>query len=278
MTARLTLRVATGADRGLARELNEDAVQAYVRPAQMGNALGLLIVADGMGGHQAGEIASQLAVDTIRQQLAWFLERDEADETLPSRVPGPGASEAADLLAPFRDRLQRAIEEANAMIHRYAQEHPAEAGNLGTTVTCALIRGDQAIIANVGDSRAYHLRAGELQLLTEDHSFVGQLVRDGRLPPDSIYDHPQRNVITRALGYLPTVEVDLTMQPLNLGDRLLLCSDGLWEMVRDPADLAQLLGQTNGLEEAVQELIAAANAQGGADNIAVAIAELAPAG
>ena len=269
---RLKLKVATGLHRGLIRDVNEDVVYGYVRPPQKGHILGLLVVADGMGGHQAGEVASRLAMDTLRQQLGWFLEGDDREETIPAKR-SLETTQPADPAVHFEDRLLLAIEEANAAIYRHAQENPAEAGNMGTTLTCALIKGTQAIIANVGDSRAYCLRGDKLELWTEDHSYVGQLIREGKLPAEAVYDHPQRNVITRALGHQSFVDIDVWTRPLQEGDRLLVCSDGLWEMIRDESEIAQIM-RNHSLKEAVNELIAAANGYGGVDNIAVALAEL----
>jgi PPM family protein phosphatase len=269
---RLKLKVATGLNRGLIRDVNEDVVYGYVRPPQKGHILGLLMVADGMGGHQAGEVASRLAMETLRQQLSWFLEGDEREETIPAKRPLE-ITQPAEPAVHFEDRLLLAIEEANATIYRHAQENPAEAGNMGTTLTCVLIKGMQAIIANVGDSRTYCLRGDKLELWTEDHSYVGQLIKEGKLPAEAVYDHPQRNVITRALGHLSFVDVDVWTRSLKEGDRLLLCSDGLWEMIRDESEIVEIM-RNHSLKEAVNELIAAANRYGGVDNIAVAMAEL----
>jgi protein phosphatase len=227
-----------------------------------------------MGGHQAGEIASDLAVQTIRQELSWFLERSEAEDTQPSAprdasglttvIEGP-----AEL--PLQRRLRLAIEEANQSIAGYSQSNPDEAGNLGTTVTCVLVDDDTAIIANVGDSRTYLLREGKLQQLTEDHSYVAQLVREGQLAPEDVYSHPRRNVITRALGHRPDIEVDVQAHYLYEGDRLLLCSDGLWEMVQEPATIAEILGSSDNPKSTVEQLIIAANRGGGADNIGIVV-------
>jgi protein phosphatase len=279
MEGQLILAAASGTDPGRARQLNQDNVLAYIRPLDMGKPLGLLIVADGMGGHQAGEIASQLAVQTIRDSLSWMLDQDDDDATKPMPIPsvnGDAEEEAkndAAYTAHLEKRLELAIEEANKVIYNYAQENPIEAGNLGCTVTCAIVYGKVAIVANVGDSRTYLQRNGELKQITDDHSYVGQLVREGLLEPDGIFDHEQRNVITRALGNRPAVEADLKSWELEIGDRLMLCSDGVWEMIRDTQEMAQML-QSDQLETAVQSLIESANAYGGADNIGVVVAEL----
>lgn len=278
MEQQLVLKAAAGTDPGRARQINQDHVLAYVRPHNMGKPLGLLVVADGMGGHQAGEIASKLAVDTIRNTLSWMLEQDDDEATTPLPVPGVNNKEDeekndATYTTHLEKRLELAIEEANKVIYNYAQENPVDAGNLGCTVTCAIIYGESAIIANVGDSRTYLFREGKLNQITDDHSYVGQLVREGLLDPDEIFDHDQRNVITRALGNRPVVHADLASWNLEAGDRLMLCSDGVWEMIRDPEEMARML-QVEELETAVEKLIDSANAYGGADNIGVVVAEL----
>lgn len=277
MDGQLILKAAAGTDPGRARQINQDNVLAYVRPHKMGKPLGLLVVADGMGGHQAGEIASQLAVETIRNTLSWMLEQDDDETTTPMPLPAidEKAEEQSDAAytAHLEKRLELAIEEANKVIYTYAQENPVEAGNLGCTVTCAIVYGNVAIIANVGDSRTYLYRQGLLSQVTDDHSYVGQLVREGLLEPEDIFEHEQRNVITRALGNRPAVHADLNSWPLEVGDRLMLCSDGVWEMIRDPEEMAQML-KSEELETAVEKLIHSANAHGGADNIGVVVAEL----
>lgn len=274
MMTTLQLRAAAGTHPGQVYELNQDKVFATIRPAGTGKSGGLFIVADGMGGHQAGEIASDLAVQTLRQALAWFINANDAEDTQPS-APRENTGNttvfegSAEL--PLQRRLRVAIEEANQSIANYSEDNPDNAGNLGTTITCALIDGDVAIIANVGDSRTYLLREGQLQQLTEDHSYVAQLVREGQLAPKDIFSHPRRNVITRSLGHRPDVEVDTWAQPLMAGDRLLLCSDGLWEMVQEPATIAEIMGSSDHPKRTVEQLIIAANRAGGADNIGVVV-------
>jgi PPM family protein phosphatase len=273
-TATLQLKAAAGSHRGRVRQLNEDAVLARVRPPESGISFGLFAVADGMGGHQAGEVASRLALETLHDRLSIFFDGTDAGAAQ-SAAPVDSAEDTLPNVTSFlEERLRQAIVEANDVIYTYAQQHPDDAGNLGCTVTCALVQNDLAIIANVGDSRTYLLRDNALQQITEDHSYVGQLVRNGQLAPDEIYDHPQRNVVTRALGSQPEVEVDLWSYLLHAGDRLLLCSDGLWEMVRDPAVIARLLAANGDLETVADNLIAKANDEGGIDNIGVVVIEL----
>jgi serine/threonine protein phosphatase PrpC len=171
----IALNAALGTHPGQIRTVNQDSVLALVRERDLGDATGLFIVADGMGGHQAGEIASRLAVETIKDNLDWMFEQDDAGATILS----PSSDSSEDELVsndPFKTRLQLAVEEANRVIYEYAKEHPEEAGNLGCTVTCAMVHGNMAFIANVGDSRTYRWRRGELTRLTEDHSYVWELM------------------------------------------------------------------------------------------------------
>lgn len=269
MKPRFILKAADGTHPGQLRQINQDNVMTYVRDPKMGDPMGLFIVADGMGGHKAGEIASQLAVDTIHQNLSWMLEQDDVGSTMLS--PSIGSSTDGDTAEdPIERRLKFAIKEANKVIYEYAQEHPTDAGNLGCTATCALVNGKTAYIANVGDSRTYRWRDGELSQITDDHSYVWQLVNEGYIEMEEIFDHPQRNVITRALGNQSDVEVDTWQYDLEAGDRLLLCSDGMWEMVQDPTEIATIM-ETDDINSAVEKLIDAANGYGGHDNIGVVI-------
>jgi protein phosphatase len=211
-----------------------------------------------------------LAVETIRDYLAWMLEQDDAQVTVlaTSQAANPDASDKS-----LERRLRQAVEEANRVIYDYSQVHKDDAGNLGCTVTCVLVIGSKAVIANVGDSRTYLYRHEELSQITDDHSYVWQLVKEGFLQIEEIYDHPQRNVITRALGNQEEIIVDTWTYYLENGDRLLLCSDGVWEMIQDPDEIAAALDNEQ-LEAAVDQLIQAANAYGGLDNIGAVIAEI----
>jgi serine/threonine protein phosphatase PrpC len=212
-------------DVGREREGNEDSF--LDRPP-------LFVVADGMGGAQAGEVASGMAVDSL-----------------------------ADASAP--DELERAIEQANARIHARAKDDSSLAG-MGTTLTAAWVDDGTVTLAHVGDSRAYRMRAGELVQLTEDHSLVGGLVRLGKITPAEAEHHPQRSVILRAVGVEPAVEVDVTEHDLEDGDVYLLCSDGLSGMVRDEV-IRETLAIDGSLEQAADLLVGLANASGGHDNI-----------
>jgi protein phosphatase len=206
-------------------------------------------VADGLGGHQGGEVASALAVEP----LAGLDGREMASP-----------AEAAEALA-------EAVRQANAAILDRATGDPALWG-MGTTLTAAALAGDHHLqLGHVGDSRAYLLRDGSLEQLTSDHTVVGELVRRGRLTPEQAAIHPERSILTRAVGLDPRIPVD-TPDPLELapGDQVLLCSDGLTEAVGD-AEIAQVLGAEPDGDAACRSLIDAANAAGGPDNITVVL-------
>jgi serine/threonine protein phosphatase PrpC len=226
-------RVAGASDPGRKRRRNEDAF--VIEPP-------LFAVADGMGGAQAGEIASKLAASAVR-----------------SGDPG---------------RLEELIQEANRRVHQRSVEDATVSG-MGTTLTVAEIVGEHVSIGHVGDSRAYLVRDGRLEQLTEDHSLVGELVRSGKLTPEEAESHPQRSVITRALGTDPDVDVDTFAVEPRPGDLFLLCSDGLTTMV-DDRTIEQLVEEKRGdLEALVSALIKAANRGGGEDNITVVAFEVA---
>ena len=208
----------------------------------------LFAIADGMGGAQAGELASRLAAAAV------------------------GRGEASDLTG--GDRVVALIDAANRSVYDRAAADESVSG-MGTTMTVALVEEDQVWIGHVGDSRAYLLRDGALEQVTEDHSLVAELVRSGRLSPDEAGDHPHRSVITRALGTDPDVAVDVMPVPTQPGDVFVLCSDGLTTMVDDDTIL-ELLGQhRDDLDAAARTLIDRANDAGGEDNITVVLFEVA---
>ncbi len=210
----------------------------------------VFVVADGMGGAQSGEVASKIVVDAFS-----------------SGLPETGTAE---------ERLAVVVQRANREIHERSRSEAANAG-MGTTVTAAYLDGDAIAIAHVGDSRAYLLRDGELRRLTEDHSLVEELVRGGRLTEEEAAEHPQRSVITRALGIEPLVEIDTWTYPLRPGDVVLLCSDGLTSMVSEQ-QLQRVVVAAPTLNEAAQRLIGAANEAGGRDNITVVLFRVTRAG
>jgi len=221
-----------GSDTGLQRRANEDSP--------------LFVVADGMGGAQAGEVASRIAVEFFGQGI--------------EDAPEPELA------------LISIAQAANARIHELSHSNAEQAG-MGTTLTAVYVGEEQVAIAHVGDSRAYCLRSGELLRLTDDHSLVDELVREGRLTPEEAIEHPQRSVITRALGPEVTVEVDTSSYRGRAGDVYLLCSDGLTTMVPE-ARLKEVLLSHRTLREAGEALIAVANEAGGRDNITVVLLRL----
>jgi protein phosphatase len=230
-----------------------------------------------MGGYQAGEVASRLAVDEIRETLNPLFAPSSAQETVsltPASSPEGGAQtrrlpESREV-AKINEKLKQAITKANEVIVSYGKSRK-EARGLGSTVTVAVVLGASAYIANVGDSRTYLWRSGQLRPITKDHSLVARLVDAGHITPEQIYDHPQRNLIYRSLGAgHSTVEVDVFYQTLEPGDSLLLCTDGLWEMVRED-EIKSILSSDESLETICQELIDAANRGGGEDNITAVV-------
>jgi serine/threonine protein phosphatase PrpC len=228
-------RTAALTDTGRKRRHNED---VYVVDPP------IFAIADGMGGANAGEVAAALAADALRGE------------------GGSGEDAVVDL-----------IQEANRRVYQRATEDAAASG-MGTTMTVALLENGRVRIGHVGDSRAYLLRGGELSQLTDDHSLVGELVRSGRLTPEDAESHPQRSVITRALGTDPDVDVDTVTVETRAGDLFLLCSDGLYSMVGNDR-IQELVERNRGdLDAAAKALVAAANKGGGDDNITVVAFEI----
>jgi serine/threonine protein phosphatase PrpC len=223
-------------DPGRRRRRNED---AYVVQAP------LFAVADGMGGAQAGEIAARIAASVLRDSS------------------GEAGEEAIVAL----------IQEANRRVYEAAATDEAQAG-MGTTVTAAVVEEGAVRIGHVGDSRAYRIRDGKLEQLTDDHSLVAELVRSGRLSPEEADVHPQRSVITRVLGTDPDVDVDTFLVEAHEGDIFMLCSDGLTSMVDDKAILGLVEGRRENLDKAARALVDAANKGGGEDNITVILFEV----
>jgi protein phosphatase len=233
------LRAASVTDTGRRRRHNED---AYVCEPP------LFAVADGMGGAQAGELASGLAAAALR---------DETSE-----------------LAGGEQRVDDLIQEANRRVYQ-RQSQDASASGMGTTMTVALVEDGRVAIGHVGDSRAYLIRDRKLEQLTEDHSLVAELVRSGKLSPEEAEGHPQRSVITRALGTDPDVDVDTFSVETKPGDLFLLCSDGLTSMVDDETILREVERNRSDLAKAAKALVRAANKGGGEDNITVVFFEIA---
>src|SRR3954471_14705032 len=233
----MSLRIAEEAvrtDTGRQRNANEDSLFTDAP---------LFVVADGMGGAQAGEVASRAAAESFAH----------------ARPPG----------AAPEGLLEETIEGANRTIHELARKDPSLAG-MGTTITAALVDLDaeEVAIGHVGDSRAYRLRGGRFEQLTRDHSLVEEMRRKGQLTDAQAEDHPQRSIITRALGPEPEVQVDLQTVPVQSGDVFLICSDGLTTML-DDEKIGQILSRATSLQSAVRALVDEANRAGGRDNITV---------
>ncbi len=249
----LYLDIGTGLDAGIKRRgrPNEDSLLAVENITSSITApcpVGLFLIADGMGGHGNGREASQLALRAMRESILIALQLSVEDDTLP-------------------ELLVEAVQSANHSVYKCNQQQHAD---MGTTITASLLWGATAYVANVGDSRTYLYRESEgLIQVTQDHSTVARLVKRGAIKADDVYTHPQRNEIYRSLGNYPTVEVDTFTVPMQVGDILLLCSDGLWEMVRDTAIEEILSTSASSSSQLCSMLVQAALDAGGKDNISV---------
>ena len=215
----ISLQAAGKKDVGKVRELNEDEFFVKVLQSSEESPVGLFIVADGMGGTQGGEFASEWAVKSLRSDLqdlftpVNLMQTRKLSAAEAAAAGGATTQKVVDFT--IQDRLQNAVQRANEVVVGYPRNRPDKAGDTGTTVTMAVVKDSIAYIANVGDSRTYLLSQGQLRPITEDHSLVGSLVKVGQLQPDEVYAHPQRNLIYRSLGSKPVVEVDLFVQPCS---------------------------------------------------------------
>ena len=232
-------------DVGCIRELNEDCF--CIHGFDEGTSKGFCILADGMGGHNAGEVASQNAVKFIAEEMQKLL--NDKDET---EIPG---------------RLCRAVEGANEKVYRMSTENKIHSG-MGTTVVAAFICEGVAYVANVGDSRAYAIRSDEIAQITTDHSVVSELVMSGTITREEARVHPQKNIITRAIGTDSKVKVDRFEYDYSRGDVLLMCSDGLSGML-DDNEICEIVKAGRNSEETVCRLVDSAKENGGLDNITV---------
>ena len=231
-------------DMGKKRKINQDFV--YASEAAVGMLPNLFIVADGMGGHRAGDYASRRATEIIVESI----EKDSSDN--PIRV------------------IREAVEKANSYVYREAMENEAYSGMGTTTVACTIVE-DTLYVANVGDSRLY-LIDDEISQITKDHSLVEEMVRIGEIDRAAARTHPDKNIITRAVGAAEDVRIDFFDITLKKGDRILMCSDGLSNMVEDE-QLKEILKSRNSLEDGARCLVEAANENGGKDNIAVIVVD-----
>jgi protein phosphatase len=248
-------------DVGQVRELDEDSLLAVTLAptyeSQTGPVLGLYAVADGMGGHEGGEIASKLALQVLAG--------DVLQSIILPELAGEGVAED-DVVA----HLRQATINANDAVYLARKKR---ANDMGTTLTTVLVRDDQLFVAHVGDCRAYRWDASGLQQLTADHSLVASMIASGQAAPEEIYTHPHRSVIYRCIGDQPVVEVDTEVLPLASGDRIIVCCDGLWEMVRDEGIEDVMLREADP-QSACELMVDHANAAGGDDNISVIVIQV----
>jgi PPM family protein phosphatase len=254
---RMRVRFSGATDVGRSRKNNQDAIHLPT-DTRIG------IVADGMGGHSAGEIASRIAVETVADH--YQRTAHEQPLTWPYKVDRDAR---ADI-----NRMTTSIMLANLEIYERAQRDP-ECKGMGTTVDAVSFLDDTLIIGHVGDSRVYLLRDGKLAQLTEDHSLINDYIKMKRVTAEEAENWPHKNVIVRALGMKDTVQVDIVQQTPRVGDCYLLCSDGLSGMLTD-AQIAHMMQSETDLDRAVDLLIAGANEEGGNDNISVVLARIEP--
>jgi serine/threonine protein phosphatase PrpC len=245
--------IGTGQSVGIERSHNEDALLVLTGQLTGIHPLpdfGLFVVADGMGGHRAGEVASAVSIRTV----ARLLTQDTMMQLL--------NNDHTELETPLQDLLREALEEANRAV---VEEVPGG----GTTLTAAVLLGPQITIGHVGDTRAYYIRDGKSEILTRDHSLVERLKELGQLTPEEASVHPQRNVLYRAIGQGANLEVDVFTYPVpKNGGHLLICSDGLWGVVPDEM-IQRIVNSAHHPQIAAQQLVTAANSAGGPDNITV---------
>ncbi len=244
---------------GRVRRQNEDAFGVHLD-------LGLFVVADGMGGHAGGEIASRLAVEAAAAHVQEVLGRS-------SEPPSTNRGERRSFTPSAGPRpveiLVAAVQRANLAVLDAARSNASES-DMGTTIACVLARGDRTAVAHVGDSRVYRYRDRRLEALTEDHSLLAECLRSGYLPPDLVESFPYKHLITRSLGAEDHLEVDARVLEPQHGDVLLLCSDGLCGVISDP-EIARVLEAESDLETAGKRLVDRANEEGGPDNVTVVL-------
>ena len=274
------LEAAAATDTGRERSENQDRVWAQVFQPSEGEPIGLFIVCDGIGGHLGGESASHWAVEAIKHEMQEIFAPGDPRDTLV--LPKEELDTLSDVVEVTRvsgtrkmeQLVRKSVQKANRVVNKYAQQKPELAGDAGTTITLALVIANRAVIGNVGDSRTYLIRNNKLQQITKDHSLVASMVENHQIKPSEVYTHPQRNLIYRSLGLKNEVEVDIFVQFFKPGDRLLLCSDGLWEMVPDEELIVQLVTEAETSDEACRQLIEVANQAGGEDNISAVVVKI----
>ena len=232
-------------DEGLVRDHNEDYISWLIES-------GLVILADGMGGHNAGEVASELAVTSIRDAL--------------EEVLAPEIKDGCEM--DFKEAVHEAVIFANDEINQHARTHP-ECSGMGTTIVMTLFHDNSVILASVGDSRIYRFRKGELKQVTTDHSLVQEMIDNGYMSEEEAQNSTNRNLITRALGIAEEVKVDVTQSEIEKDDIFLLCSDGLSDMITDEQIFSALVKTRTDLKRASEELVKLAKDHGGHDNVSV---------
>lgn len=235
-------------DEGLVRDHNEDYISWVVES-------GLVILADGMGGHNAGEVASKIAVTSVTDALQEVLSPDVKDSCNFN----------------FKEVVHDAVVFANDEINMHAKTHP-ECNGMGTTIVMALFHNNKVILASVGDSRIYRFRKGELKQVTTDHSLVQEMIDNGYMSEEEALNSTNRNLITRALGIAEDVKVDVTKNDIEKDDIYLLCSDGLSDMITDELIFSTLVKTRKDLQRGSEELVKLAKEHGGHDNVSVILA------
>lgn len=245
------MKIGTCTDLGKTRPINEDNFYVSEYVSKM-NAI-YAMVADGMGGHNAGETASGAAIGEVSEFInQYFTDQVPAEQ--------------------IRDLLIAAIKSANKLIYSEGQDNVKFAG-MGTTLTVCFLYGNHATVAHVGDSRAYIIREDVIHKITSDHSLVAELLQSGQITPEQARNHPQKNVITRAVGTDPHIEIDVYEFEVRTNDIILLCTDGLSNMLTDQ-EMYRLIQEAEGMEEAAHTLVDAANENGGFDNITAVLLKI----
>jgi PPM family protein phosphatase len=276
----LKLVASAQTDRGLLREVNEDTAWAEVHYTNDKKPIGLFSICDGMGGHMGGKYASYWATEAIKRVFAELFFSEDPRKTSLLTKEERSTLNKINLkvneanLSDIESLVRAAVKTANRVVYEYAQHNPNQAANAGTTVSMMIVYDDQAIIANVGDCRTYLIRNHNLIQVTKDHSLVARLVATGQILPDEVYTHPHRNIIFRYVGQQEFEEVDIYFRNLQQGDHFLLCSDGLWEMVRSGERIINIIEQAENPKQACQRLIEAANLAGGEDNIGIVVGQI----
>lgn len=256
------VEVGKASHKGIVRDHNEDCLVSFellFDKDATERFFGLYAVADGIGGYEGGEIASRLALLVFAENVVGSL-----------LLPGLNSETHRLNQEVALQILTEGVKTANNQVYTQAEQ-----SGMGTTLAAVLIIDTMAYIANVGDSRVYLLNQGQLRQITNDHSLVASLVAANEVTPEEVYTHPRRNIITRCLGTEPDVEVDLFTEELHPGGSLLLCSDGLWEMVRDN-EIQEAVIKADDAQSACERLVKLANQNGGVDNVSVIMVKVSP--